>query len=184
MPSEIQETLATSIGWIALVSALLLAGIAALLHQLLGRVRAMEERLAALDRLDGIQGELSRLQRQGQAGDQARLEGALVELRDSQRRLAERLVQAAETATRERSGAPGGESAASGSERVVNRLLAQGYEGVHLLATREEVERAFEAGGELLVEARREGVVCKGRVRIADGRIRDAELRSAHSMFP
>lgn len=186
MPDELQETLSSSIGWIAVISALLLAGIAALLTQILGRLRSLEERLGTLDRLSDIRSELARLGKSGGSSDLSHLEGVLVDLRDSQRRLAERLVQLAETATREHSAgsrAPESELA-SGAERIVNRLLAMGYESVQIITPGELVLSAFEQGGDVLVEARREGVACKGRVRVEGGRIRDAELRSAHSMFP
>lgn len=184
MPVEVQETLASSIGWIALISALLLAGIAALLHQILGRLRALEERLVALDRLAEIRVELARIGKSGGGSDLSHLEGVLVDLRDSQRRLAERLVQLAETATREQSSASHAPAVTTGPERVVNRLLAMGYDGIQIITASDKVKAAFEHGGEILVEARREGVTCKGRVRVEGGHIRDAELRSAHSMFP
>jgi hypothetical protein len=186
MPVEVQETLVSSIGWIALISALLLAGISALLHQILGRLRSLEERLGTLDRLPEIRAELARIGKSGGGSDLSHLEGVLVDLRDSQRRLAERLVQLAETATREHSGGERGADpgAATGPERIVNRLLSMGYDGVQIITSGEEVQAAFEQGGEVLVEARREGVACKGRLRVEGGRIREAELRSAHSMFP
>jgi hypothetical protein len=39
-------------------------------------------------------------------------------------------------------------------------------------------------GGDVLVEARREGALCKGRVRIRSGRIESVQLQPAFPIFP
>jgi hypothetical protein len=72
------------------------------------------------------------------------------------------------------------------SERIVQRLLAHGYERVHVVPTLAELEELFEAEGahEVLVEARHNGVLCKGRVLLRDGVVTDVELKPAYTMFP
>jgi hypothetical protein len=107
----------------------------------------------------------------------------LSELRDSQKRLNERLLFLAE----ER-GRPGEVAAETTQpvplgERITNRLLAMGFEGIQLLGGPEALEDCA-AEADVVVEARRGGAFCKGRVRVRDGVIAQVDLRTAHSMFP
>lgn len=69
------------------------------------------------------------------------------------------------------------------TERVTNRLLAEGYGRIQLVTSREELSQ-LEGDGEVQVEARRENVAYKGRVVIRSGRIVDVALRPAFEMFP
>ena len=69
-------------------------------------------------------------------------------------------------------------------ERIVNRLMALGYERIELVTPHAELEAIAGGGGEVLVEARREGVPCKGRVRVRAGRIEAVQLQPAFGVFP
>jgi hypothetical protein len=175
--------------WMQILALLLLGAICAIAWQLLGRLRAFEERLTSLDRLPEIKTEIARLGDERSVLDLRRLEHVLIDMRDAQKRLDERLMQIVEAARQAKASVEhdsGGERAPRTpySERIVNRLLAMGYERIQILTPVEELAQVFDEGGEVVVEARQEGAVCKGRVRVREGGIVGAELKSAHSMFP
>jgi hypothetical protein len=73
-------------------------------------------------------------------------------------------------------------------ERVVNRLLALGYERVRLITSPEDLAAlAAEprgGNGEITVEARRDGALCKGRVLLRSGALTEVEIRPSYSVFP
>jgi hypothetical protein len=173
---------------------LFLAIICGFLWSLSSRQRVLDKVLARLDGLAEIQSQIASLAASGSELDLRRLEHVLIDIREGHKRLEERLLQIAETSHHSASGetpepAAGDprRSAGSGlSERVMNRLLAMGYERIQILTTIEEIDAlsAPSREGELLVEARRAGAVCKGRVAIRAGSIVAVELKSAHAMFP
>jgi len=173
---------------------ILLALIAGLLWALVTRQRALDERLARLDRLDDIRAAVQRMAGSGEALDLRRLEHVLIDMRDGQKRLEERLVGLAEVSRKEASRDPGSAeprgperpTAAGLVERVHGRLMAMGYERIELLTGSEEIAALLAAGGdgEVRVEARRDGASCKGRVRLAAGVIAAVELQASHAMFP
>jgi len=76
--------------------------------------------------------------------------------------------------------------------RLVDTCIAfardTGYERVRLVTPASELEQlaAGEAGGsgELVVEARRDGVLCKGRVLLRRGALTDVEIQPAYKLFP
>jgi hypothetical protein len=70
------------------------------------------------------------------------------------------------------------------SERITNRLLAHGFGEVQILIDDEELNRLHQQDGEVVVEARRAGVLHKGRVPIRNGRIDRVEMNPAYSVFP
>jgi hypothetical protein len=120
-------------------------------------------------------------------GDLSRVEGLLVDLRDAQRRLDDRILALAERASATPSPALAAAApslAASDPafllERVTNRLLAQGFEQVECITPRADVA----PDGAVVVEARRAGTVHKGEVRLAGGAVVDVTLRPAHDLFP
>lgn len=173
---------------------ILLAAITGLLWAMVSRQSRLEGRLARLDRLEEIRGTLNRIAEAGGDLELRRLEHVLIDIRDGQKRLEERLLQLAESAredvrlepsvatTREKERP----SAATLSERVVNRLLAMGYERILVITPFEDLARMLEENGEgdVLVEARRAGALCKGRVAIRAGGIAAVELKGSHAMFP
>ena len=66
----------------------------------------------------------------------------------------------------------------------MNRLVALGYEHIELITPNAELESIAQQGGDVLIEARREGVQCKGRVRVRGGRIETVQLQPAFPIFP
>lgn len=185
---------ATVPDWVAaltpwLLGGCLIAGASAaagiwMLHQRLRDLHQLGQRLSVLDE---IKTTLGRVAREREDLDLRRIEHVLIELRDGQRRLEDSLLRAAQSTTRPSEGAPPGSAEAVGvSERIVQRLLAQGYERVQVVPSLAELEALFTAEGahEVLVEARRGGVLCKGRVLVRDGVVIDVELQPAYSMFP
>jgi hypothetical protein len=166
--------------------------ITGLIWVLVTRQRTVEDRLARLDRLDGIRTQVTRIAESGGNLDLRRLEHVLIDIRDGQKRLEQRLLQLAESATTSpeettlSSHEPERRPLASLSERITNRLLALGYERIQILSSTEEISELLEQGGEgdLLVQARRAGATCKGRVAVRGGTIAGVEMKSAHAMFP
>lgn len=172
---------------------ILLATIAGLLWAMVSRQRTVESRLARLDRLDEIKRQVARIAEAGGDLELRRLEHVLIDIRDGQKRLEERLLQLAESPRGE--GGPEAEGArapgeperqppAHLSERITNRLLAMGYERIRVLTPLEELAALVEGDGDVQVEARRAGAVCKGRVALRSGVISGVELKASHAMFP
>ncbi|MDP6540363.1 MAG: hypothetical protein QF903_11850 [Planctomycetota bacterium] len=176
---------ASPIAGVPLEAALLILGIVAcaLLAVILWRLRLVGERLEALEALDPLGEDLERLAETAESLDLGRLEHLVSELRDSQKRLNDRLALMAEERGRSGDAAAAPAQPVPLGERITNRLLAMDYEGIQLLPGPEGLaEDAAEA--DVLVEARRGGAFCKGRVRVRDGVIAEVDLRTAHSMFP
>lgn len=167
---------------VGLVVFAVLAAVAGGVVVLALRLQRQREALAPLARLEAIEGLLRQLSDHEGELDLRRLEHVLIDLRDGQRRLEDRLLRLLES--RQPGGASGGPVAGLG-ERVTTRLLALGYERIEILSEGEELE-AVESGGEgeVRVEARRGGALHKGRVRIEDGTIRDVRLRDSYEAFP
>jgi hypothetical protein len=154
---------------------------------LFARVKEFEHVATRLTMLEEINAALSRLARDREDLDVRRLEHLLIEIRDGQRRMEEHLLRAAQSGART-SDSPGAPStdARGLSERIVQRLLARGFEQVQVVPTLDELARLFAADGlnEVLIEARRNGVLCKGRALVQGGAVVDVEMQPAYSMFP
>lgn len=174
---------------------ILLTAITGLLWAMVSRQSRLESRLRHLDRLEEIRSTVQRISEAGGDLEWRRLEHVLIDIRDGQKRLEERLLQLAESAHQDLRLEPSvvptkGEverpSGAGLSERIVNRLLAMGYERIMVLTSLEELAEMLEEGGEgdVQVEARRAGAVCKGRVAIRGGAIAAVDLKGSHAMFP
>lgn len=183
-PSDwILDTVPWLLGLCALGAGAAAAGVW-FLHARLRDLAKYGERLAALEQ---IQATLSRVAREREDLDLRRIEHVLIEIRDGQRRLEDSLLRASQVAYHGEAGATAPASDVAGlSERIVQRLIAHGFEHVQVVPTLAELARLFEAGGahEVLVEARRGGVHCKGRVLVRDGVVVDVEVKPAYSMFP
>jgi len=169
--------------WLA-VAGLLALGAAALgIWALLRRLEEARASLRALEGLEEIQRTLARGQAQREGLDLKRIEHLLVDLRDGARRLEELLLrgeQARASASETLVPALG----PSLAERVLNRLTALGYERVEIVTPSEALEAFAGGSGDVLVEARRDGVLCKGRVRVRGGRIDSVQLQPAFPVFP
>lgn len=181
------------LGAFHLLALALLGGVLACLVLLIGRARTLEDRLERLDALDEIPKGLRTLIESTKELDLRRLEHLLLDLRNEQKRLREQLMQvvesprvgAVESATNAAEGAQRpAPVAAPLSERVVNRLLALGFERIHLITTADELEELSGGDGDVVIEARRDGAICKGRVKIHAGAISEVDVRSNHDMFP
>jgi hypothetical protein len=141
------------------------------LERLASRLDALEDLKVSLGRLADAHGDL----------EVRRIEHLLIEIRDGQRRVEDRLLRAVEAAR-----TPGSAHPTPGglSDRVIDRLLALGYERVQLITPVDELPADDAGEGEVRVEAHRNGVLCKGRVRVRDGALVDVELKPAYTAFP
>ena len=174
---------------------ILLTAITGFLWAMVNRQSRLEGRLSRLDRLDEIRNQVTRIADAGGDLELRRLEHVLIDIRDGQKRLEERLLNLAETARKELNLEPDSSpvrrdperpSGPNLSERIINRLLVMGYERIVLVTPFDELTAILEAGGdgEVLVEARRAGAVCKGRVVLRGASIAAVELKGTHAMFP
>jgi len=181
--------LAAAAPWLLIVLALCALGALAGVWVAVARLRAIEALGRRLDALEEIRHALARLVADRGDLDLRRVEHVLLELRDGQKRLEDALLARLQ-APRAMGGpeAAPASSPSSLSERVTNRLLALGYERVRLVTRLDELERlgaaAAEGSGEIVVEARRDGVLCKGRVLLRGGALTDVEIQPAYKLFP
>ena|SRR5688572_5141832 len=193
MPMQSSATpaawLAASEPWLLLVLALCALGALAGIWVAVARLSELEVQARRLEGLEEIRHSVARLAADRGDLDLRRLEHALLELRDGQKRLEDALLARLQSprSLEQPERAPGG-APPSLAERVTNRLLALGYERVRLVTPAAELEQlaAGEGGGngELVVEARRDGVLCKGRVLLRRGALTDVEIQPAYKLFP
>ena len=151
---------------------------------MVARIRELHEEEKQLSILSEIEGNLERLVSMREDLDLRRVEHLLIDMRDGLKRLEERSFFTApnqDVPTDSLVPVP----AMSLGERVTNRLLAEGFERVALLPSEEELKALLESGaGDVNAEARRDGVLFKGRVTIRGGRIEGVEMNPAYSIFP
>jgi hypothetical protein len=150
---------------------------------LVARLRELERVVPRLDALEELRAGVARLVADRGDLDLRRLEHVLIEMRDGGRRLEDALLRAVQREPRAQASA-GAPSEVELSERVIQRLLALGYEEIRLVTRADELSEIAVAGGEVLVEARRHGAICKGRVRLRGGVLVDVDLQPAWSTFP
>lgn len=183
-------------GWWALLPwllalALLLGGVA--LYFLARLARHAEEQRASARAQQDLLGELrdllQRMETERSTLDLRRIEHLLIDGRDSQARLEDALLRSVERSSGPREERPS-ESRAPAQpadqllERLHNRLLAMGYERIQVVTPRPELEALGERRAEVLVEARRAGVLHKGRVVLDGGRILDVAMQPPYALFP
>lgn len=187
------DTSAFGAQWI--VPVMLILGVLILVA--LGRIATMlvkqGEAMAKLDDLKWlgeIQGSMTKMREDRDDLDLRRLEHVLVDIRDGNKRLEEKLTLTLEHAATEKQSTaesmrPPNLQPGLG-ERIVNRLLALGYSGVQIVTEAEQlIQLGNEAGtGEVIIEARRDGAHFKGRVLMQDGIIADVAIKPAYDMFP
>lgn len=184
MPGSSDPTL------LVLLSALLCCAVAIAIAvwQLVARAREAEKQLARLEELAALRAEVERLARQGPELDLRRIEHVLLDLRDLTRRTEERMLALLESsrARGPESTLPvaAAQSPAELSERVLARLVTLGYERARLVTPLAELAPLLAGEGSLRVEARRDGVACKGHVRVRAGTLLDVEMQAAYSTFP
>jgi hypothetical protein len=184
MPVQsLPEWLPESLLWLGF--AILLAALAAALGAwaVVRRLEELRAELASLEELSGIRRQLESGLAEREGLDLRRIEHLLIDLRDAGRRLEELFLRSHEARAE-----TGAELVPAGApllaERVVQRLVTLGYERVEIVTPHEELERCARGDGEVRVEARREGLLCKGRVRVRAGRIEGAHLEPALAAFP
>jgi hypothetical protein len=178
------ELLDALLVWLVAAGVALLGAAVALLAWLGRAVRDLERQSRRLERLDELAREVAKLAAERGDLDLKRIEHALIDLRDGQRRVEDGLVRAVSRPRADSPGAAPGDGFAAWAERIESRLLALGCERVELVTPREELEKLGREGGEVMVEARRDGVVHKGRVVIRDGRIAAVEVAPPFALFP
>jgi hypothetical protein len=174
---------------LAAASVVLLAVLGAGVWLALARLKRMEAKAAHLERLERIEGLVEQLKGERGELDLRRLEHVLIDIRDGQKRVEDRMLAVLERpggATRSAGAleAASAGTAAALADRIVTRLLALGYERVHLVTPAEEIGAMIAGEGAVTVEARREGAACKGRVVVRRGAIVDVQLQSAYTAFP
>jgi hypothetical protein len=169
--------------WLGVAAALLTGAAALGVWTLVKRSEELAARLAALESLEEIQRALARALAQREGLDLRRIEHLLVDLCAGTKRVEERLARTEELrASASDMLVPA--LAPTLGERVLNRLTALGYERVEIVTPTEALEDFAGSSGDVLVEARRDGVLCKGRVRVRGGRIDSVQLQPAFPVFP
>jgi len=174
---------------LAAASVVLLAVLGAGVWLALARLKRMEAKAAHLERLERIEGLVEQLKAERGELDLRRLEHVLIDIRDGQKRVEDRMLAVLERSAGAKRGAGALETVAAGSaealsDRIVTRLLALGYERVQLVTPQEKIGEMIAGDGEVTVEARREGAACKGRIVVRRGAIVDVQLQSAYTAFP
>ncbi len=149
------------------------------------RLGEIERRLANLERSDEASGAGAPSKAARDGLDLRRVEQVLGEIRDGSKRLEDALLRSI-AAGRPASAALEGTTtqAADLAERVTNRMLALGYERIVVITPREQFEGIFQGGGDVLVEARRDGAPCKGKAVFRGGALVDIAMQSAYATFP
>jgi len=182
--ADLDPTLVVGLVLVALIGALAL-----LVFQVRERLARQRGELEPLAHLKAIEAAVRRIAEQRDGLDLRRLEHVLIDIRDAQRRLEERLIatfesqQAQDVVLPQRplvDAARGGRLA----ERITARLLAMGFERIEILTPADEFERLIDGDGEVVVEARRGGAPHKGRVALRDGSISDVRMREGYEAFP
>lgn len=175
--------------WVGAALLVFVGAVAALLHRLHGRAQRLSEDLAPLQRLESVDRALAKLVAEGDDLELRRLEHVLIDIRDGQRRLEERLLGMVESIGKRDLLQPqvppvSGSRGAHLAERITSRLLSLGFERIELLTSLEDLEGMAEGEGEVLVEARRGAAQHKGRVILCDGGIVDVRMRDTYEAFP
>lgn len=147
------------------------------------RLGEIERRLADMSRGDRPDQGLARTAGDADGLDLRRVESTLNEIRDGSKRLEDALLRAV-SATRSSSAASDGSNAVDLGERITNRMLALGFERVVIVTPREQFDAILLHGGEVSVEARRDGAACKGKAIFRGGALVDVAMQSAYATFP
>ena len=183
---ELPTWMLEGVFWLAVGALLALLATAIGVWTLVSRMRELREEEKRLSILGEIESKVGRLLAAREDLEVRRLEHLLIDVRDVLRRLEQRLLA---------SQAPALPAAATGdllvpapspglAERVTNRLLAQGYAEVQILLGVDAMADLGQRDGEVPIEARRQGVLFKGRVLVRSGRIEAVEMNPAYSVFP
>jgi len=173
------------------VAAVVGGSIVAIQFVLVASLRRLEKRLGSLDRLQALEAALQKLAEREAAIDLRRTEHVLLDVRDQVKRLEERIMSLSERGARAAIGTdlvPTASTPASASslvtDRILTRLLALGYERIQIVTNGDDLAALSSTEGDAIVEARRDGALCKGRVRVAHGQVGAVLVQPAYSAFP
>jgi hypothetical protein len=174
--------LPVDLSWLVLA---LLGACAVALWVAVARLGEIERHLKSLGRGEDSPVAGAGADRQREAVDLRRIEQVLSEIRDGNKRLEDALLRSRSSA-RAASGSTEVDSvtAVDLGERVTNRMLALGYERIVIVTPREQFEAIHAGGGDVLVEARRDGAPCKGKALFRGGVLTDVAMQSAYATFP
>jgi len=175
--------------WIGLAVLVLAVALLAGLWAVLARLREVEREARRLRALEGLEAQIGRLVAEREDLDLRRIEHVLIDVRDGLRRLEDALLGTVEALRRVDGLAsdelvPAPPFADALGERIVNRMLALGYERVQIVTGADKLSGLATKDGEVLVEARRDGVLHKGRMVVRTGRLADLEIHPTYSIFP
>lgn len=188
--AELLPVIAAALGGLALVGVVLLV----LVTRRIARLGASLDKRHEV--LSSIEANLGALTEGSRDASMQRITHLLIEIRDGQKRVAERLAQNSEAMVSAREAAAAHEATDLATEpganrgigvyrdRILSRLVALGFEQIEIVTLAEELPRVFKDGGEVIVEARRGGAHYKGRVLVDNDSIAEVALRSAYEMFP
>jgi len=158
--------------------------------QILARLKGFERHLERLQDLAVLRERVERLAGSQPELDLRRLEHVLLDLRDAHKRTEERMLALIEGSRASLSSlstglpVPAAAGTALLAERIVTRHVSLGYERVQLVTPLAELEPFLGGEGLAVVEARRDGVSCKGRVKLKAGAIQDVQMQAAYGAFP
>ena len=187
--TEVPAWLIAALPWIVALFVLIGAACAIALWMLVTQFRGLERLGERLDVLTELTTMVRKLTQEREDIDLRRLEHVVVDIRDGQKRTEDVLLRAVESQAQQSRGETDGllvpvSPGPTVGERVVNRLLAMGYERVQIISPAAEVTALSIDDGEVLVEAHRQGALFKGRVLVRSGTISDVELHPSYSIFP
>ena len=159
--------------------ALLVLGLAAIGFGLSRRLDRVRAELARLDKLDALEKRVEALTAQLEQSEfSATLQSRLTEFTEANLKLAATLAEL-------RQRLPGGKSfkppASTPADAVREHLARLGFDEVHVLT---DLETLPELSGRVVFEARRRGVLHKGHVQLAAGRVQSESVQSAYAAFP
>ncbi|HTF90394.1 MAG TPA: hypothetical protein VK843_18400 [Planctomycetota bacterium] len=184
MPHLPFSALQLPVDWSWLVLALL-GACAVALWVAVARLGEIEKRLKSFERSEEASPGAAAGNKPRENVDLRRVEQVLAEIRDGSKRLEDALLR-----SRSAAHAPGSALELEGAtgvdlgERVTNRMLALGYERIVIVTQREQFEAIARNGGEVQVEARRDGAPCKGKAVFRGGVLTDVAMQSAYATFP
>ena len=139
----------------------------------------MRADLARLDKLDALEKRVEALTAQLEQSEfGSTLQARLTEFTEANLRLAAALAEL-------RQRLPAGKSfkppPATPADSIREHLARLGFDEVHVLT---DLESLPELSGRVLFEARRRGVIHKGHVQLAAGRVQSESVQAAYAAFP
>jgi len=143
------------------------------------RLDRLRSQMARLDRLDALEKRLEELAAQVEQSEaSAAMQARMAELNEAHLKLASGLSELRQRLPPARPARARDEHPA---DAVRDHLARLGFEEVHVLT---DLESLPELSGRAVFEARRRGVLHKGYVELAAGRVLSESVQSAYAAFP